>query len=112
MEGGKLRPFKRHAEFPCTPRAGAAQAGCRVRIGAPRVLPVPRVDPASGAVPVVYVVDLAVEVARLLPALRQGQLRPGHLPERGPRSPMQLAAAAGLSGSGRPLGVQAAAEVA
>lgn len=60
----------------------------------------------------IYVVDLAIEVARLLPALRQGQLRPGHLPEPGPRSPMQLAAATGLSGSGRPLWVQAAAEAA
>lgn len=58
--------------------------------GLPGVLPVSRVDPAGGAARVVYVVDLAVEVARLLPALRQGQLRPGHLPERGPRSPMQL----------------------
>lgn len=61
----------------------------------------------------VYVVDLAVEVARLLPALRQGQLRPGHRLERGPRSPMQLPAATGaprLSGSGRFLSARAAAE--
>lgn len=72
--------------------------------GAPRVLPVPRVDPAGGAARVVYVVDLAVEVARLLPALRQGQLRPGHLPKSGPRSPMQLPVAAGAPGSAPPAG--------
>lgn len=69
------------------------------RWGPPGVLPVPRVDPAGGAARVVYVVDLAVEVARLLPALRQGKLRPGHLPKRGPRSPMQLPAATGAPGS-------------
>lgn len=72
--------------------------------GLPGVLPVPRVDPAGGAVRVIYVIDLAVEVARLLPALRQGQLWPGHLPERGPRSPMQLPAAAGAHGSAAPAG--------
>lgn len=72
--------------------------------GLPGVLPVPRVDPAGGAARMIYVVDLAVEVARLLPALRQGQLRPGHLPERGPRSPMQLPAAAGAPGSAAPAG--------
>lgn len=72
--------------------------------GPPGVLPVPRVDPAGGAARVVYVVDLAVEVARLLPALRQGQLRPGHLPKRGPRSPMQLPAATGAPGSAAPAG--------
>lgn len=72
--------------------------------GPPGVLPVPRVDPAGGAASVVYVVDLAVEVTRLLPALRQGQLRPGHLPESGPRSPMQLPAAAGAPGSAAPAG--------
>lgn len=72
--------------------------------GPPGVLPVPRVDPAGGAACVVYVVDLAVEVARLLPALRQGQLRPGHLLKRGPRSPMQLPAAAGAPGSAAPAG--------
>lgn len=86
--------------IPCTIPAGGPW-GRRGPLG---VLPVPRVDPAGSAARVVYVVDLAVEVVRLLPAVRQGQLRPGHLPERGPRSPMQLPAAAGAPGSTAPAG--------
>lgn len=108
----------RAAPHPCLPTPGRqpqGQAGLREgnrgEGGPPTpLLPVPRVDPAGGAVRVVYVVDLAVEVTRLLPALRQGQLRPGHLSVRRPRSPMQFAAAAGLSGSGQLPLVQGAAQ--
>ena len=100
MGCGKAKRLAELLGIPCTIPAGGPW-GRRGPLG---VLPVPRVDPAGGAARVVYVVDLAVEVVRLLPAVRQGQLRPGHLPERGPRSPMQLPAAAGAPGSAAPAG--------